>query len=259
MTPLVELKGVSFNYDAVSVLEDVSLAVEPGDFLGIIGPNGAGKTTLIKIILGLLDPGHGEVRLFGEPLRSFKGWHRIGYVPQKVALDPGLPVTVQEVVSTGLAYRCGVFCRGHPRSARQSLIAGRGADRSRALETLAMVGMQERWTARIGALSAGQQQRVLIARALVTEPEVLILDEPTGGVDPEAQAEFYALLHTLNRHRGVTLMLVSHDLAVISKEVTKLACLNRRLIFHGNPGAFLTDAGLAALYGPSVHVISHLH
>jgi zinc transport system ATP-binding protein len=259
MTPLVELKGVSFNYDAVSVLDDVSLAVEPVDFLGIIGPNGAGKTTLIKIILGLLRPAGGEVGLFGEPIESFTCWHRIGYVPQKIALDPQLPVTVQEVVTTGLAYRSGFLCGGHRRGARQSWIAGRRADQERAVETLALVGMAGHRTARIGALSVGQQQRVLIARALVTEPEVLILDEPTGGVDPEAQAEFYALLHTLNRHRGVTLILVSHDLAVISKEVTKLACLNRRLIFHGDPGAFLTDAGLAALYGPSVHVISHLH
>lgn len=259
MTPLVELRHVSFHYGELSILDDVSLTVEAGDFLGIIGPNGAGKTTLLKIILGLLPPARGEARLFGQPLQSFREWHRIGYVPQRIALDPALPATVQEAVTTGLAYHCGLFCLGHPRGARQSWIAGRGADRRRALDTLSLVGMDKHRTARIGALSVGQQQRVLIARALVTEPEILILDEPTGGVDPEAQASFYALLHTLNRRRGVTLILVSHDLAVIAKEVTKLACLNRRMIFHGDPAAFLTDAGLAALYGPSVHVISHLH
>ena len=247
MTSLVELRSVSFHYGDVSVLEGISLTVEAGDFLGIIGPNGAGKTTLLKIILGLLPPSRGEVRLFGEPLESFKGWHRIGYVPQKIALDPTLPITVQEVVTTGLAPLRGIFGR-----------MGR-ADRERAIDTLTLVGMEKRRTARIGALSVGQQQRVLIARALVTGPEILILDEPTGGVDPEAQASFYALLHTLNRHRGVTLLLVSHDLAVVAKEVTKLACLNRRMVFHGHPGEFLTDAGLAALYGPSVRVISHLH
>ncbi|PYO26578.1 MAG: hypothetical protein DMD86_19550 [Candidatus Rokuibacteriota bacterium] len=111
----------------------------------------------------------------------------------------------------------------------------------------------------VGALSTGQQQRVLIARALVSNPELLILDEPTGGVDPEAQTSFYALLQHLNRERDVTLILVSHDIGVVAKEVTKLACLNRRLIFHGRPGDFLTDAALTALYGPSVRVVSHQH
>jgi zinc transport system ATP-binding protein len=109
-------------------------------------------------------------------------------------------------------------------------------------------------TARMSALSVGQQQRVLIARALVTDPDVLILDEPTGGVDPEAQAGFYGLLQRLNRDRGVTLVLVSHDLTVVAQEVTRLACLNRRLVYHGHPAEFLTGAGLAALYGPSVRL-----
>jgi len=113
--------------------------------------------------------------------------------------------------------------------------------------------------ARIGTLSTGQQQRVLIARALVSNPELLILDEPTGGVDPEAQTSFYALLQHLNREREVTLILVSHDIGVVAKEVTKLACLNRRLVFHGRPGDFLSDAALTALYGPSVRVVSHQH
>jgi zinc transport system ATP-binding protein len=119
--------------------------------------------------------------------------------------------------------------------------------------------MEAHARARIGALSTGQQQRVLIARALVSDPELIILDEPTGGVDPEAQTSFYASLHHLNREREVTLVLVSHDIGVVAKEVTKLACLNRRLIFHGRPGDFLSDAALTALYGPSVRIVSHDH
>src|SRR5258706_171304 len=111
----------------------------------------------------------------------------------------------------------------------------------------------------IGPLPTGQRQRVLLARPLVAKPELLILDEPTGGVDPEAQTSFYALLHHLNRERDVTLILVSHDIGVVAKEVTKLACLNRRLIFHGRPGDFLSDAALTALYGPAVRVVSHDH
>ena len=247
MRSFVELENVDFAYGSLPVLERINLTVEPGDFLGIIGPNGSGKTTLLRIMLGLLPPLRGAVRLFGHPPGSFRQWGRLGYVPQKAALDRGLPVTVREVVATGLLPSLGVFGR-----------IG-GAEHRRIGEVLGHVGMEEHAAARIGALSTGQQQRVLIARALVSKPELLILDEPTGGVDPEAQTSFYALLHHLNRERDVTLILVSHDIGVVAREVTKLACLNRRLVFHGRPGDFLSDAALAALYGPAVRVVSHEH
>ncbi|HEV8437088.1 MAG TPA: metal ABC transporter ATP-binding protein [Methylomirabilota bacterium] len=247
MRPYVELEDVEFSYGEVRVLENINLMVEPGDFLGIIGPNGSGKTTLLRIMLGLLEPERGTARLFGHPPSSFRQWGRVGYVPQKATLDPGLPATVHEVVATGLVPTLGLFGRiGAP-------------ERKRISEVLGHVGMQSHAGARIGALSTGQQQRVLIARAMVSKPELLILDEPTGGVDPEAQTSFYALLHHLNRERDVTLILVSHDIGVVAKEVTKLACLNRRLIFHGRPGDFLSEAALTALYGPSVRVVSHQH
>ena len=247
MRSFVELEDVDFTYGAVLVLEHINLTVEPGDFLGIIGPNGSGKTTLLRIMLGLLPPTRGSVRLFGHPPASFRQWGRLGYVPQKATLDPSLPVTVHEVVATGLLPSLGLFGR-----------IG-AAERKRIAEVLAQVGMEAHALERIGALSTGQQQRVLIARALVSKPELLILDEPTGGVDPEAQTSFYALLHHLNRERDVTLILVSHDIGVVAKEVTKLACLNRRLVFHGRPGDFLSDAALTALYGPAVRVVSHDH
>ncbi len=198
-------------------------------------------------MLGLLEPTRGTARLFGHPPSSFRQWGRLGYVPQKAMLDPALPATVHEVVATGLVPTLGLFGR----------ISGR--QRRRIAEVLGHVGMDAHAAARIGALSTGQQQRVLIARALVSNPELLILDEPTGGVDPEAQTSFYALLQHLNRERDVTLILVSHDIGVVAKEVTKLACLNRRLIFHGRPGDFLSDAALTALYGPSVRVVTHQH
>ncbi len=247
MRPFIELEDVDFSYGEVRVLEGINLTVEPGDFLGIIGPNGSGKTTLLRIMLGLLEPDHGRVRLFGHPPASFRQWGRLGYVPQKATLDPALPATVHEVVATGLVPTLGLWGRV------------RAAERRRINEVLAHVGMEAHASARIGALSTGQQQRVLIARALVSNPEMLILDEPTGGVDPEAQTSLYALLHYLNRERDVTLILVSHDIGVVAKEVTKLACLNRRLIFHGRPADFLSDAALTALYGPSVRVVSHQH
>jgi zinc transport system ATP-binding protein len=245
MRPYVELEDVEFSYGQVRVLEGINLIVDPGDFLGIIGPNGSGKTTLLRIMLGLLEPRRGTARLFGHPPPAFRQWGRLGYVPQKVTLDAALPVTAQEVVATGLVPSLGSRSRAN--------------QRERIREVLGQVGMQAHATARIGELSTGQQQRVLIARALVSNPELLILDEPTGGVDPEAQTSFYALLHHLNREREVTLILVSHDIGVVAKEVTKLACLNRRLIFHGRPGDFLSDAALTALYGPSFRVVSHDH
>ena len=247
MRPFVELEDVDFDYGAGPVLERINLTVEAGDFLGIIGPNGSGKTTLLRIILGLLPPTRGAVRLFGHPPGAFGQWGRLGYVPQRALLDPGLPATVHEVVASGLVPSLGLFRRIGP------------AERRRIGDALAHVAMQDDAAAHIGALSPGLQQRVLIARALVSNPELLILDEPTGGVDPEAQSSFYALLRHLNRERDVTLILVSHDIAVVAQEVTKLACLNRRLVFHGPPGEFLSDAALAALYGPAVRVVSHRH
>jgi len=247
MRPFVELEDVAFNRGEVRVLEGINLTVAPGDFLGIIGPNGSGKTTLLRIMLGLLPPEQGRVLLFGHAPAAFRQWGRVGYVPQKATLDPGLPATVREVVATGLVPALGLFGR-----------VG-AAERARIAEVLGQVGMAAHGGARIGALSTGQQQRVLIARALVSNPELLILDEPTGGVDPEAQTSFYAVLRHLNRERDVTLILVSHDIGVVAREVTKLACLNRRLIFHGPPGDFLSDAALTALYGPSVRVVSHQH
>ena len=247
MRPFVELEGVGVSYGEVRVLEGINLTVEPGDFLGIIGPNGSGKTTLLRVMLGLLEPQEGSVRLFGQPPSAFREWRRLGYVPQRAALDPSLPVTVHEVVASGLVASLGLLQR-----------IGR-AQRTRVTDALARVGMEAHARARIGALSTGQQQRVLIARALCSDPELIILDEPTGGVDPEAQTSFYAMLQHLNREREVTLVLVSHDIGVVAKQVTKLACLNRRLIFHGRPGDFLSDAALTALYGPSVRIVSHDH
>jgi zinc transport system ATP-binding protein len=247
MRPFVELENVGFHHGPVPVLDGINLTVSPGDFLGIIGPNGSGKTTLLRVVLGLLAPTTGRVALFGEDPARFRQWGRLGYVPQRATLDATLPATVQEVVASGLVPTLGLLRRPG------------AAERARVTDALAHVGMQAHAGARIGTLSPGQQQRILIARALVSHPELLILDEPTEGVDPEAQTGFYALLRHLNRERDVTLVLVSHDISVVSKEVTKLACLNRRLVFHGRPDDFLSDAALAALYGPSVRVVSHHH
>jgi len=247
VTPVVELEDVGYRYGGVHVLEHVSLAVASGDFLGIIGPNGSGKTTLVRLMLGLATPDTGRARLFGVPPSDFRQWSRLGYVPQRLVLDGGLPATVEEVVASGLG------------SARRSFRRSGREDDRRVAAALARVDMASHGRTKIDTLSAGQQQRIFIARALISDPELLILDEPTAGVDPEAQASFYGLLHDLNRDRAVTLILVSHDIGVMAKEVSKLACLNRRLIFHGPPAEFLSDAALSALYGPAVSIVSHQH
>jgi len=247
MSAVVELREVSLRSDGEVILDRIDLRVEQGDFLGIIGPNGAGKTTLLRTILGLETPSSGTVHLFGRPVTTFREWGRLGYVPQRVILDPRFPATVAEVVASGLSGRAGLFHAPGPE-------AGRAVQE--ALAVAGMTGLQHRL---VGRLSVGQQQRALIARALVTWPELLLLDEPTGAIDPEAQEQFYGLLQTLNRARGVTLILVTHDIGVVGSAVGKLACLNRRLVFHGEPKEFLSDAALSSLYGAPVHLLSHHH
>lgn len=245
MMSLLEVERVSYRYGDTLVLEGVTLAVAQGEFLGIIGPNGSGKTTLLRIMLGLLQPTVGEVRLFGQAVGSFRNWGRVGYMPQKAAFDGALPVTVAEVVATGLIPLLGFRRRVGPDAQRKIT------------ESLARVGMEKQASARMGTLSTGQQQRILIARALVSDPELLLLDEPTASIDVEAQSSFYTLLRSFNRERGVTLVIVSHDIGVVAQEVSRVACLNRQVIFCGRPADVLTPEALNALYGSSVRLVPH--
>ncbi len=222
-TNIIECNDISFSYRGSNVLSHVDLAVHRGDYLGIVGPNGGGKTTLLKIILGLLTPQSGSVKLFGEDIRTFKDWSKIGYVPQKAAsFDANFPATVEEVVLMGLFGKRGLFARM------------KKEDYKNVHAALKNVEMQHFTHRLIGDLSSGQQQRVFIARALVNNPEVIFLDEPTTGVDEAAQKEFYALLRELNEQHDLTLVFISHDSSSLKQEATEIATVNQTLSYKVN-------------------------
>ncbi len=245
--PLVEVRGVSFRYDRTPVIFEVSLDVVRGDFLALLGPNGSGKTTLVKLILGLLKPEQGEIRLLGRPLPEFDAWHRVGYVPQKAThIDPLFPASVGEVVAMALGSR-----RRQLRSSRRELAAAQE-------NALRLVGMEAFRRSPVNGLSGGQQQRVFIARALATRPEVLFLDEPTTGVDAETRSRFYEMLDRLNKDQGITIVLVTHDIGIVDRHVNRVACLNQRLIYHGSHEEFCRSDALRRLVD-SDHLVAHDH
>ncbi len=220
--PLVKITNLSFSYSGKPVLEDVNLEVQQGDFIAFIGPNGGGKTTLIKLILGLLKPSCGEIKIGGKMPGEIKGM--LSYVPQYIDHNQNFPATALDVVCMGLFY-----------PGRRSFFQGRKAKREAGLAALDQLALADIASRRIGELSGGQRQRVLIARALVAEPELLILDEPTASLDTRAQTEFFKLLQNLNATR--TIIVVSHDLLVISSYAKSIACINRSLHYHPQIGS----------------------
>lgn len=247
-TNIIEINKLHFAYANESVLQDITLNIHQGDYLGIVGPNGGGKTTLLRLILGLLTPQSGTIKLFGTPLAQFKDWKSIGYVPQHATnIDLSFPITVEEVVRMGRLSHKKIF---------QSM--GKEDDQAvdKALREVDMTPYRKR---QLSDLSGGQQQRVFIARALATEPKILFLDEPTVGVDTATQTEFYTLLKHLNTALGITLVLVSHDIDVVAKETTEIACINRELVYEADPHSLLSHGKLESLYGPRTHFISHHH
>lgn len=244
----IELDNVSFSYGDNSVLENLSFTVRKGEYLGIIGPNGGGKTTLLKIILGLLEPTSGVIKLFDKDHHDFKEKFRVGYVPQRATqADKGFPATVFEVVKSGRVARRGFFKKFT------------AADLAAVERSLELAGVSRYRDTLIGNLSGGERQRVFIARALAGEPDVLILDEPTVGVDIGAQKTFYDFLASLNRDQHLTIIFVSHDVDVVSRETTTILCLNHNLVCHGASGDLLNDHILKRLYGEGGTKPIHQH
>ena len=227
---IIDIKDLNFSYNGQPVLVDVNFSLQSGDFMVMIGPNGGGKTTLIKLMLGLLEAGSGTVRLFGQPPKSVS--HLIGYVPQDVHVNKNFPVSALDVVLMG-KIRPG---RKWSRPSRK--------DRVDALEALKLVKMDKYCGHRIGELSGGQKQRVFVARALVTSPQLLFLDEPTASIDTKGQGEFYSLLKELNK--TISIIIVSHDLMVISGYVKSVGCVNQRFHYHGH--AELTGEMIEMMY-----------
>jgi zinc transport system ATP-binding protein len=224
--PIISIKNASFSFGNNLVVENISFDISKGDFLGIVGPNGSGKTTLLKMILGLHPLRSGDIRINGKSIRVFDDWNKIGYVPQKATnINEAFPATVREIVQTGL-----LSSKKFPKRYSSN-------DSEKIVEALQEVGMKEYSSKRIGELSGGQQQRVLIARAIVSNPEILLLDEPTTGVDQKTQQKFYDLLGELNS-KGLTIILISHDIGRITNYVNKIASLNRKLEFYGTHEEF---------------------
>ncbi len=236
---IVKLEDVWVHFDGVPALEEVDLSIQQYDFLGIIGPNGGGKTTLLKVILGLLKPSRGKVTVFGHTPE--KGREFVGYVPQYSLFDRDFPVSVWDVVLMGRLKHKNPF-RGYSE-----------ADKKLAHDSLETIEMLDFKDAQIGKLSGGQQQRVFIARALVTEPKLLLLDEPMASVDSPMQTELYELFEKLRQRMAI--VLVSHDISAVSIYVDKVACLNRGLFYHNTKE--LTAEDLEATYQCPVEIIAH--
>lgn len=247
---VIRLEKIHYSYGDKLVLKNVNLDIKRGMFMGLVGPNGGGKTTLIKIILGLIKPDQGEIYLLNEPIDKFKDWNRIGFVSQKAnTFNKGFPATVFEVVAMGLTAKVGYF----------SFMKRK--DKQKVLHAIDQVGMGEYAYKNIGILSGGQQQRVFIARALVSDPKLLILDEPTVGIDYQNVERFYDLLHELNTKQNITLLLVTHDTGAMTEHATNVVCLNQTLHFHGKSEEYsaLSAEYLSEIYGHPVQVIVHDH
>ena len=234
-----------FSYNSEPVVRDINFSITPGEFAAILGPNGSGKTTLMKLALGLLKPTSGRVLLFGVPADRFTDWHRVGYVPQRTqAMESRFPASVREVVNFGTYSGFDPF----------AIFKRRGS--ARVDEAMEMAGVQTLADRRVSDLSVGQQQRMLIARALVRRPDLLVMDEPVAGVDAAGEEQFHSMIRRLNRDLGITIVMVSHDIGAVMREATTCACINRDIVFHG-PVHRLDAQALSNLYGFPVDVLMH--
>ena len=249
MTAVLSVNNLCFAYGQVEVLTDVTFAVEEGDYIALSGPNGAGKTTLIKTILGLTDNYRGAAELFGQDIKRFKDWGRIGYLPQRVnVFNPLFPATVKEAVGLGLLSQ-----KHFPKRFTQN-------DATKIIQALELMDIVDLKDNLIGELSGGQQQRVFLARALVSKPSLLVLDEPITALDPQSRDSFFELTKNLNQAQGIAIILITHDTAQIGQYASKLLYLDKRVVFYGRFADFCNSKEMTKYFGHfSQHLICHQH
>lgn len=244
--PQIKFEKVNFSYGANKVLNDISFEISQGSYLGIIGPNGGGKTTLVKIMLGLLKPNSGKVTIDQKSIAQAIDESRIGYVPQRISQEyMDLPATIYEIVESGVIAKSNLFRSfGH-----EKIVT----------ETLARAGLKGMENRLIGELSGGQRQRAFVARALAIDPEILVLDEPFVGIDLASQEEFYEFLKNLNKEKKMTIIFISHDLDMISKQAQEILCLNHSIIYSGKASEVDEQDLVEGMYGKTFTHIHHEH
>ena len=248
-TAIFDLKNLNFNVNGQTILSNISLEIFSGQYIAIIGPNGGGKTTLIRMLLGLEKPSSGEIRIFGKKLKKFKEWHKIGYVPQRAShVDSSFPATVLDIVKMGRT------------SQRKLFSTFSQEDKNLVHDAMLKMDVLDLTDKMIGTLSGGQRQRVMIARALASKPEILILDEPNTGVDMLSQKSFYALLRKLNKEDNITIVFITHDIGVIADDIARLFTINQKAIICNNPKQTLSCEEMSELYGIEAHLLhNHKH
>lgn len=246
---IITVENLSVKMHNAVVLSDVSFSVKSGEYIGVVGPNGSGKSTLIRALLGLNDIDGGSIEIMGQPISQFSAWHKIGYLPQAtVVANKSFPASVGEVVATGL-----LGCKSFPRRLKKT-------DRNRVLQILETLDIADLYQEQIGQLSGGQSQRVFLARAMVSDPDILILDEPTAALDPVTRTHFYETIASLNQDQKKTILLITHDSSTIGKYAVKLLYLDRRLVFFGNFREFCHSRDMSSYFGDfAQHLICHQH
>ncbi|MCE5194676.1 MAG: metal ABC transporter ATP-binding protein [Nitrospiraceae bacterium] len=241
----IEINNLSTVLGRREILKDINLSLEQGKFLGIVGPNGSGKTTLLRVMLGLIRPSNGTIRIFNRlPEQGMKDGI-FGYLPQHINLDMNFPASALDVVLMGLYGKLGIL--RWPSS----------KEKNKAMEYIKLIGMSGNENRQFYDLSGGEQQRISIARALINDPKVLILDEPSTGIDVVGQEDFYHLLKGLQKRFGLTIIMVSHDIGSVTAYVDEIACLNKTLYYHGAPLGAINEKMLEKLYGKNIEILMH--
>jgi len=249
MTNIIDVKNISYSYGKTEALKNISCKIEAGDFVGLVGPNGGGKTTFAKILLGLLPFDYGNITIADQEITTFNNFQKIGYLPQKhTGINPIFPACVEEVVLLGLL------------SNKKYQKKIKGADWQKVEDILENLGIKNLKGKMLSELSGGQQQKVLLARALISNPKILILDEPSTALDPNSREQFFTILKDLNNQKKTTIILITHDTGYIGKYANKLLYIDRKLVFFGKIKDFCPSGEVESCFEKSdKHIIWHQH